>query len=53
MAAIIVDAPRKQDHIGVASLAISLGARIGDAEALTPGEHLLLTELLDRLSRVR
>ena len=50
MTAISADAPRQRDQIDIASLAISLGARLGDAKAITPGERLLLTELLDRLS---
>ena len=51
MAAILADAPRERDHGGITPLAIALGARLGDAKAITPGERLLLTELLDRLSR--
>ena len=51
MAAILADAPRGNNSIDVASLAISLGARLDEAQTITPGERLLLTELLDRLSR--
>jgi len=51
MAAILADAPVEPDRIGIASLAISLGARLEDTRALTAGERLLLSELLDRLSR--
>ncbi|WP_267382398.1 MULTISPECIES: TetR/AcrR family transcriptional regulator [unclassified Sphingomonas] len=50
MAAVLVDAPADQEHAGVPSLAIALEARLSGIVLLTPGEHLLLRELLDRLS---
>ncbi len=37
MAAIVADLPKQRDHIGIASLAIALGARLGDTESITPG----------------
>lgn len=39
-----------REEASLASLAIGLGARLDDAEALTPGERLLMRELLNRLS---
>ncbi|WP_375287098.1 TetR/AcrR family transcriptional regulator [Sphingomonas sp.] len=51
LSAILADAPGERDGDGIAPLAIALGARLGEAKAITPGERLLLTELLDRLSR--
>lgn len=52
MAAILADAHDQQGHAGLASLAIALGARLDEVEAVTPGERLLLSELLSRLSAV-
>ncbi|WBO22907.1 TetR/AcrR family transcriptional regulator [Sphingomonas abietis] len=50
MAAILADIPKGQDRSSIASLAIALEVQLGRIEALTPGERLLLSELLDRLS---
>lgn len=50
MVAILADMPEQQDRTGIPSLAIALGVQIDGTEALTPGERLLLSELLDRLS---
>jgi AcrR family transcriptional regulator len=52
MAALIAESKEDVGHtIGV--FAIGLRAHLGAAEGLTPGEHLMLTELLDRLSARR
>lgn len=51
MAAILASAPKNQDRFDIAPLAISLSVRLEEASGITPGERLLLTELLDRLSR--
>lgn len=40
----------RRDAASIGSLAVGLRAHIGEAEALTPGERLLLAEILDRLS---
>lgn len=50
MAAILADIPEGQERSSIGSLAIALGAQLGRTAALTPGERLLLSELLDRLS---
>lgn len=50
LSAILAVAPTRADHTGIASLAVALGSRLGEAADLTPGERLLLAELLDRLS---
>lgn len=50
LAAILAEAATRTDDTGIAPLALALGTRLGDAGDLTPGERLLLTELLDRLS---
>lgn len=50
MSAILAGAHDEQRHVGLASLAIALGARLDEAESVTPGERLLLFELLSRLS---
>lgn len=50
LSAILAEAPTRADHTGIASLAVALGSRLGEAADLTPGERLLLAELLDRLS---
>ena len=50
LAAILADARGEQDHAGVPALAIALGAQLDETKGLTPGERLLLSELLDRLS---
>ena len=50
LAAILTDAPEQQQHRGIATLAIALGARLGNVGNITPGERLLLLELLNRLS---
>lgn len=50
LAAILSEMPIRQGDAGIAPLAIALGARLDDARDLTPGERLLLVELLDRLS---
>ncbi|MGC5799316.1 hypothetical protein [Sphingomonas sp. NFX23] len=49
MAAILA-AHDQQGHAGVTSLAIALNARLDEVEAVTPGERLLISELLSRLS---
>ncbi len=53
MAAILPDVHEQREHVGLASLAIALGARLDEVEAVTPGERLLLSELLGRLSAAR
>ncbi len=51
LAAILTERARPRRRVGsVASLAIGLRARLSDSGDLSPGEHLLLTELLDKLS---
>ncbi len=50
LASIVTSSPR-QETADLASMAIGLRAHLHTAKALTPGEHLLLTELLDRLAR--
>lgn len=50
MVAILADIPGEQDRTGIASLAIALGVQLERTKALTPGERLLLSELLNRLS---
>ena len=52
MIAILADATEQQGRTGIASLAIALGVRLDQVETLTPGERLLLSELLDRLASV-
>ena len=41
--------PRRRER-SVASLAVSLRARLSDTDGFSPGEHLLLAEFLDKLS---
>jgi AcrR family transcriptional regulator len=53
MVAILADIPEEQDSTGITSLAIALRAQLDGTDALTPGERLLLSELLDRLSSAR
>ena len=50
MVVILADARGKQDHAGFPALAIALGAQLDRTKGLTPGERLLLSKLLDRLS---
>lgn len=50
MDAILAHAPDRPDHASFQSLAIALGARLGEVDNVTPGERMLLSELLDRLS---
>jgi AcrR family transcriptional regulator len=50
LAALIAD-PAVPPDGGAASLAVGLRAHLDGIDALTPGERLLLAELLDRLSR--
>jgi AcrR family transcriptional regulator len=50
IASIIINAT-DQGQAGLASLAVGLRAHLGNAKVLTPGECLLLSELLDRLAR--
>ncbi|CAM5666038.1 hypothetical protein SAVIM338S_06902 [Streptomyces avidinii] len=50
IASIATDAPGPASP-GPAGAAIALRALLHRATALTPGEHLLLTELLDRIAR--
>jgi AcrR family transcriptional regulator len=50
MTAILAEPATRADGTGIAPLAVALGSRLGEAGDLTPGERLLLTELLDRLS---
>lgn len=50
IASIITNSP-DQDHAYIASLAVGLRAHLGSTKVLTPGECLLLNELLDRLAR--
>lgn len=52
MAAILVDGPAPHPS-SIASLAVALGTRLGEIAPMTPGERLLLSELLDRLSSSR
>lgn len=49
LAALVLDSsgPRRES---AAPFAVALRAHLGSADALTPGERLLLTELLDRLA---
>jgi AcrR family transcriptional regulator len=49
LASIITSSP-KQDQDDLASLAVGLRAHLDTASALTPGERLLLSELLERLA---
>ncbi|WP_245427552.1 TetR/AcrR family transcriptional regulator [Roseiarcus fermentans] len=49
LAALVVDPPGPVGD-GLAPLAVSLRARLDAADALTPGERLLLRELMDRLA---
>ena len=48
----IITNPPKQYHADLASLAVGLRAHLGAAKVLSAGERLLLTELLDRLTRL-
>lgn len=48
-AALTVDGPEQTDT-AVATLAVSLRARLDAADALTPGERLLLSELMSKLA---
>ncbi|GAB0114321.1 TetR/AcrR family transcriptional regulator [Acidisoma sp. C75] len=50
LAAVVADLPDQQPG-GLAPLAIGLRAHLWAAEELTPGERLLLTELLDKLAQ--
>lgn len=50
LAAILAEAPTRSDHTGIAPLAVTLATRLDEAVDLTPGERLLLAELLDRIS---
>lgn len=50
LSAVIADVPVQPDG-SIASLAIGLRAHLDEADVLTPGERLLLAELLDRLAR--
>lgn len=52
LAAILTDAPTQPRDNGIAPLAIALGSRLSETADLTPGERLLLAELLDRLASV-
>ena len=49
----IITNPPDQDQADLVSLAVGLRAHLGSAEVLTPGECLLLNELLDRLAKPR
>lgn len=49
LAAIVTDPPVRSST-GLAPLAVALGARLDEAQELTPGERLLLYELLSRLA---
>ncbi|RDE04294.1 hypothetical protein [Sphingomonas aracearum] len=49
--AFIITNPPDQDQADLVSLAVGLRAHLGSAEVLTPGECLLLNELLDRLAK--
>uniref|UniRef100_UPI0035CA93C4 TetR/AcrR family transcriptional regulator n=1 Tax=uncultured Sphingomonas sp. TaxID=158754 RepID=UPI0035CA93C4 len=51
LSAILTPSSTPGKDSGRASLAIALRARLREISDLTPGEHLLLTELLDRLSK--
>ncbi len=53
MVAILADAPEQRDHDGTSALAVALGARLGEIGNITPGERLLLSELLSRMSSAR
>ncbi|MCJ2118765.1 TetR/AcrR family transcriptional regulator [Methylobacterium sp. J-001] len=48
--AAVVGDPPAPDGVGLASLAVGLRAHLAAAAALTPGERLLMNELLGRLS---
>lgn len=50
LAAILVGAPIRPGYTSIAPLAVALRARLDEAVGLTPGERLLLAELLERLS---
>ncbi|WGM45967.1 hypothetical protein KOAAANKH_00832 [Brevundimonas sp. NIBR10] len=52
LAAIVAGGPMHPRDAGIAPLAVALANRLGEAGGLTPGERLLLGELLDRLSAV-
>ena len=49
LASIVTSSP-KRDDADLASLAVGLRAHLNTATGLTPGERLLLSELLDRLA---
>lgn len=53
MLAAIVTEPSDEQHSSIAALAVGLRAHTETMEDLTPGETLLLSELLDRLSSQR
>lgn len=50
LAAILAEPASRADDTGIAPLAVALCSRLGETDNLTPGERLLLAELLDRLS---
>lgn len=50
LSAILTEAPSRKIDASLVSLATALGARLGESNNLTPGERLLMTELLDRLA---
>lgn len=50
LSAILSEASSREKDSGLIALAVALGARLGEPNNLTPGERLLMAELLDRLS---
>lgn len=50
LAAILAEPATRADDTRIAPLAVALCSRLGETDNLTPGERLLLAELLDRLS---
>lgn len=50
LAAIMVDPATTPSEGGLSALAVTLDARLKDVDGLTPGERLLLSELLGRLA---
>ncbi|WP_041778661.1 TetR/AcrR family transcriptional regulator [Beijerinckia indica] len=52
LASLVTERP-VQSHDDLTSLAVGLRTHLDEADALTPGERLLLTELLDRLAQAK
>lgn len=50
LAAVLSPSAAHEGDVGLVPLAVALAARLDEARGLTPGERLLLAELLERLS---